>query len=73
MKDKFEIFERVIFREQNSNYFGIYITIGQLANIMRVVYTIYNSYDDNITLDENVSNHFNRSITPMGDLGRNKL
>ncbi len=73
MKDKFEIFQKLISKEVQTNHFGIYITIGQMGNIMRQVSEIYNNWDDLLSMEENVNNYFFRSITPMGDAGKNRL
>lgn len=73
MKDKFEIFMTLMYLEANTNHFGIYITIGQFGRILRQVDQIYNSWDDNLTLKDNINKYFKRSISPMGDAGKNKL
>ena len=73
MKDKFQIFTSIIYRELDVNHDYIYITIGQIARIMMQVELIYEEWDEKNSLEENVNNHFSRNIEPMGSCGANRL
>lgn len=64
MKDKFEIFQEIIMKEVQYNHYRIYITIGQLGEIMRRV---------NEIAEKGEEKPFIRSISPMGDAGKNKI
>lgn len=71
MKDKFEIFQELVFKEQQSNHYGCYISIGQFGNLLFKVNEIYDKWDDNLSLDENINKVFytelGRSISPLND------
>lgn len=79
MKDKFEIFQYLIFKEKNMNNYGCYITIGQLADLMRNVNDIYDAWDDEQSFEQNINDvlrpkgELARSISPLGNAGKNRL
>ena len=73
MKDRFEIFSALIILEERSNHFGCYIAIGQMRNLIWQVNSIYDSWDDSKTFEENVYSGHSRCISPMGDAGKNRL
>ncbi len=73
MKDKFEIFQMIVFMEAERNHYGIYISIGQIREIMFKVNEIYKNYNESLSVIENVEKHFNRTIRPLGPAGSNRL
>lgn len=73
LKDKFDIFIAVMYKEAINNHFGTYITVGQFADVLGNVHEIYNNWNDSLSLKENINIHFNRSISPLGTTGKNKL
>jgi len=71
MKDKFEIFQKLILKEAENNSYGCYISVGQMGEIMHKVNEIYDSWDNKLSLDENVNKvfytEFGRSVSPLND------
>lgn len=62
--DKFEIFKDLLIKEAECNHFATYITIGQMRQLLYRVDQIAKG---------NAEAKNERSISPMGDAGKNKI
>lgn len=75
--DKFDIFGSLVVFEANCNHSGTYVSVGQLSSLMIQVNRLYTNWDESLTFDENMRKvtctTANRSVSPLGETGQNKI